>query len=146
MTRTAYTKLVLAKAALLLLVYSADAQQYPVVKVVDNGSDATHINFVYLSDGYTAANLNALWATDVANINAALFASPPYSNYASFFNVHRIDVPSADSGADHPGTATDVVEPASPTQLVNTAFDMTFDFNGIHRLLWSPSQIGRAHV
>src|SRR5690606_7760518 len=54
------------------------------------------------------------------------------------FNVYIIKVPSNESGADHPGIATDVTEPYNnlPTKFVDTYFNATYDAFGYHRYLY----------
>lgn len=119
---------------LLLAVFSLPAQVFPVVSVLNNGDDAQRINFVVLSDGYTSGQLDD-FVTDAGNISNQLFNKAPFKQYEHFFNVYAIRVPSNESGADHPGTATDVGEPAHPIANVDNYFGSTFDFFNIHRLL-----------
>lgn len=119
---------------LLLAVFSLPAQVFPVVSVLNNGDDAQRINFVVLSDGYTSGQLDD-FVTDAGNISNQLFNKAPFKQYEHFFNVYAIRVPSNESGADHPGTATDVGEPAHPVTNVDNYFGSTFDYFNIHRLL-----------
>ncbi|MFN0241622.1 MAG: M64 family metallopeptidase [Planctomycetota bacterium] len=89
------------------------------------GNPANRIDFVFVGDGYTSAQLGT-YATHVNNVVAAFFNRVPYSTYRDYFTVHRIDVVSVDSGVDH-----------DPTQgiLKNTALDMRFWCSGTERLL-----------
>jgi IgA Peptidase M64/Secretion system C-terminal sorting domain len=118
------------------LCFIAQSQVFPVETVVDNGLATKRVKFVFLSDGYTNAQLPdfIIRVTDFKN---NLFTQPPFSNYKNFFNVYAIKVPSVESGADHPGTATDITENLTthPALAVNTYFNTTFDYANIHRLV-----------
>jgi len=109
------------------------AQTFPVTPILVNGDMADKINIVFLGDGYTSAQM-ALYLSDVQNATNALFFTPPYANYKSFFNVYAIEVPSVESGTDHPYTAADCPGGLA-TFYSNTFFNTTFDYQGIHRLL-----------
>jgi len=102
--------------------------------ILYNGNSNKYINLVILSDGYTADELSK-FVTDATKFTTAFFNEIPYLNYKNYFNVFIIKVPSNESGASHPGTATDVTEPAHPVATVNNYFGSTFDYGGIHRLL-----------
>jgi len=110
------------------------AQTFPVTTISQTGNDDKRINISYLPDGFTSAELS-LFITEATAFNDELFSQTPFSNYKNFFNAYAIEVPSAQSGADHPGTATDINEPAIPVTNVDTYFGSTFDFGNIHRLL-----------
>ncbi len=109
-------------------------QTFPVTAIVNNGANDKYINFVMLGDGYKS-NQQSTFITDATNITSDLFSQSPFLEYKNFFNVYAIEVPSNESGADHPGTATDVIEPAFAIQDVDNYFGSTFDAFGIHRLL-----------
>lgn len=120
--------------AFFLLFAGLYAQQFPVTAIMQNGPDSSRINLVILSDGYTQDQMSK-FLKDAADVSEKLFQNTPFKEYRSFFNVYAISVPSAESGATHPGTATDVTEPASPVQNINNYFGSTFDYFNIHRLL-----------
>ena len=109
-------------------------QTFPVSSVLSNGADSKHINYVIIGDGYTSSQ-QTTFINDATSITNDLFTQTPFLEYKNFFNVYAIEVPSNESGADHPGTATDVVEPAFAVQDVDNYFGSTFDAFGIHRLL-----------
>jgi IgA Peptidase M64/Secretion system C-terminal sorting domain len=111
------------------------AQVFDVEAIKISGDDDKRINLVILSEGYQASEL-AQFKTDATNFVNTMFNQSPFKEYASYFNVHIIKVPSNDSGADHPGTATDVTEPATPIRNVDTYFNATYDSFGNHRLLY----------
>lgn len=111
------------------------AQVFDVEAIKISGDDDKRINLVILSEGYQASEL-AQFKTDATNFVNTMFNQSPFKEYANYFNVHIIKVPSNDSGADHPGTATNVTEPASPVRNVDTYFNATYDAFGNHRLLY----------
>lgn len=108
--------------------------QYPVDTIVYNGNPNKFINLVFLGDGYQESELND-FLVDVQNVSDYVFNTSPFKEYENYFNVFAISVPSAESGTDHPGNATDVTEPVFPVASVNTVYNSTFDYAGIHRLL-----------
>ena len=97
----------------------------PVTTLMDNGPVTNRIDLVFVGDGYQAAELPA-YASDVDGILPVFFAKTPLDHYISFFNVHRVDVTSVDSGVDN-----------DPVQgiLKNTALDMAYWCGGTERLL-----------
>lgn len=113
---------------------SALAQVFDVDTLQYNGSTSNRINLVIMGDGYTSAEITK-FKTDASSIMKGFFSEEPFSRYKNYFNVFIIKVPSLESGANHPGTATDVAEPAHPVQTVNNYFGSKFDAYGIHRLL-----------
>ncbi len=119
---------------LLLYSFLAKAQLFTVDTLLFNGNSNDRINLVILADGYQSNELNQ-FIIDANSFKNDFFGQSPYSNYANYFNVFTISVPSVESGASHPGTATDVTEPAHPISSVNNYFGSTFDYFDIHRLL-----------
>ncbi|WP_100616339.1 T9SS type A sorting domain-containing protein [Confluentibacter citreus] len=111
------------------------AQVFDVEAIKISGDDDKRINLVILSEGYQASELPQ-FKTDAINFSNAMFNQSPFKEYANYFNVYIIKVPSNESGADHPGTATNVTEPASPIRNVDTYFNATYDSFGNHRLLY----------
>jgi len=87
----------------LLLRGGAAAQAATLVAVEEHGSRAQHINLVFLSEGYTAADMPK-FATDVAASVAFLFSKEPWQQYRSYCNVYRIEVASNQSGCDNGAT------------------------------------------
>lgn len=112
---------------------SLSAQTFPVDTIIKTGSLDDRINFVFLSDGYTSSELST-YISDVNVIITELLETSPFSEYSELFNFFAVKVPSNESGADHPGTASD--EPGGvPIADVDNYFGCTFDYGGIHRLL-----------
>ena len=97
----------------------------PVTTLLSSGPPANRIDLVFVGDGYTAAQLGT-YANDVDAVWPVFLSEPPISDYASFFNIHRVDVTSLESGVDN-----------DPTQgiLRTTALDMGYWCSGIQRLL-----------
>jgi hypothetical protein len=116
------------------MVADLTAQVLPVVQLKNNGPNDKRINIVYLGDGYTSAE-QAKFITDATLTMQNLFLDAPFKEYEQFFNVFAVQASSLQSGAKHPGTATDVVEPAFPISNPSTRFESSFDIGGIHRLV-----------
>ncbi len=93
--------------------------------IINNGPTTNRIDLVFVGDGYTELELGD-YATHVSNVVAGFFAESPLDEYASFFNVHRVDVISNESGVDH--------DPTYPIWR-DTELDMGFWCGGTERLL-----------
>lgn len=120
--------------ASLISVSVLTAQTFPVDTIVYHGNPNKFINIIFLGDGFTDSEQGA-YLQEVQDVSDYLFNTSPFKEYQKYFNVFAISVPSAQSGTDHPGTATDVTEPVFPVESVNTYFNSTFDAGNIHRLL-----------
>ena len=96
-----------------------------VINMIDNGDPDNRLDLVFVGDGYLADELAAYETHCQTGLNQ-LFATPPFSIYQNFFNAHRVEVISNESGVDH-----------DPTQgtLRDTALDMGYWCGGIERLL-----------
>ncbi len=111
------------------------AQSFKLDTIVYKGDPAHYINLVFLGDGFQTAQLPS-YLENVRKLNNYVFSISPFAEYSNFFNVFAISVPSSESGANHPGTATDESSSGNqPVLSVNTAFNSTFDYAAIHRLL-----------
>ncbi|HNR07333.1 MAG TPA: M64 family metallopeptidase [Saprospiraceae bacterium] len=124
-------------AGLLFLIFAPalQAQTFPKDSIRWNGDLKKFINLVFLGDGYQAGDLNK-YQEHVGNTADYLFKFSPFKEYADYFNVYAIKVPSAQSGADHPRTAVDCVPAAEhPLLVTENYFNSTFDYSSIHRLL-----------
>ncbi|HSB72006.1 MAG TPA: M64 family metallopeptidase [Candidatus Methylomirabilis sp.] len=98
----------------------------PVATIRINGDPANRVDIVVLGDGYTASELPK-FASDAETSIQALFAQDPWREYQRYFNVHRVDVASPESGADHPES--------TPPVYRDTFFDATYNCAGIPRLI-----------
>ncbi len=105
----------------------------PVTTIIDNGDSANRVDLVILGDGYTSAELTK-YAADVENVVAGFLSEEPFSEYQNYFNVHRIDVISNESGIDHPETDT----------FRDTALNSYYNCAGIQRLICT--DVGAAYA
>ncbi|MFT4542261.1 MAG: hypothetical protein ACI841_005362 [Planctomycetota bacterium] len=89
------------------------------------GSNDNRVDLVFVGDGYQASELDD-FEDHVDSQSAAFLNEEPFATYATYFNIHRVDVISVDSGVDN-----------DPSQGINrnTAMNMRFWCNGIERLL-----------
>ncbi|MGR7813461.1 M64 family metallopeptidase [Lacinutrix undariae] len=117
----------------------AFSQVFDVQTIKNSGDDDKRINLVILGDGYQESELS-LFETDAIAFMNDLFSQEPFASYENYFNVHIIKVISTESGASHPGTASDEASYTVPTQTVDNYFGTTYDSYGIHRLLFTPNQ------
>ena len=122
LTRASILRTVVCLIAVLCLARVAAAE--PVQTIVNNGDPANRVDIVLLGDGYTADELSK-YQSDIQQFVQLMFEQEPLKEYQRFFNVHRIDVASAESGSDHPETGT----------FRNTAFDSAYNCAGIQRLI-----------
>lgn len=99
--------------------------------LVGNGDPANRVDLVFLGDGYTQSDLDAgLYNAHIQSyfdymFGAEGYLADPFPRYKKFFNVHKIDVVSSESGADHPAQGI----------YRDTALDATYGTDGIERLL-----------
>jgi hypothetical protein len=92
------------------------------------------VNIVFLGDGYTAGEINTRYPAHIVamtnhmfNPPAGIVARDPYPRYENFFNVHRVNVVSNQTGAD--------VAPEGIFR--DTAFDAAYYYDGTNeRLLY----------
>ena len=116
------------------LISMLTGEVFSVTDIMINGDQDSRVNIVFLGDGYTQGEMND-YIDDVGEVVEGLFSAVPYSNYINHFNVFAIEVPSNESGTDHPGTAYDCGGDAGNVFYADTYFNSTFDYYGIHRLL-----------
>ncbi len=101
--------------------------QATITQILSNGPPAHCINIVFLSEGYTAAQLGQ-FTNDAKAFLDYLQSGPPFDAYRNYFNGYAISVASAESGADHPLSGI----------YRNTYFNSSFYSYGIERLLTIP--------
>ncbi len=106
--------------------HGTPAAAEPTTMITTNGDPANRVDVAILGDGYTSAEMNQ-YATDAANAAAGLLGESPFDEYSTYFNVHRVDVVSAQSGSDHPEL--------QPATYVDTALDSTYNCSNIVRLI-----------
>ncbi|MDB6004255.1 MAG: hypothetical protein JWR15_1242 [Prosthecobacter sp.] len=88
----------------LLLAGSLRAQTSTLFTVQNNGPRRERINLVFLSEGYTTADMPN-FATHVTNAVNFLFTKEPWAQYRSYCNVFRIEIASNESGCDNGNTS-----------------------------------------
>lgn len=126
------------KITLLLSLFCFVAVGQSVVGVdtlIKSGPINKRINLVILGDGYSSTQ-TAQQVTDASTVSNYLLNTAPFSFYKNYFNVYVVKCVSTQSGVTHPGTATDVTEPASPVTAVSNYFNTRFDNGNIHRLMY----------
>ncbi len=117
----------------LLLICAASSALAPPARAIystflNNGASSNRVDIVFLGDGYTSSELNA-YQSHISSMMSHLFnqGEEPFPRYRNYFNAHRIDVISQQSGADDP----------SANFFVNTALDARYLYDGItQRLLY----------
>jgi hypothetical protein len=119
-------RLIIPLFALFWIVGAKLVAAEPVTTIRPNGDPANRVDIAIVGDGYGAGQL-ALYTADVENFINGLFAQEPFREYQRYFNVHRVDVVSPQSGADHPER--------QPPLFRDTAFDATYNCFGIARLI-----------
>ncbi|MYM31384.1 hypothetical protein GTP58_23890 [Duganella sp. CY15W] len=92
--------------------------------IVNNGAAATHMDYVFVGDGYTAAEMNK-WHADAQKVIDGFLADPLFAANRSAMNVRRVDVASNQSGVDEPDRGI----------YRDTAMDAAFYCYNIDRLL-----------
>lgn len=129
----------IAKSPIILLLWLGFAssfalgQNFPISEITVEGPRESRINLVIISEGYTTGELET-FKSQASDVSEGFFAQKPFSDYRTFFNVYTLEVPSVESGCDHPNTASDE-SPGQPAFSAETYFNARFDVGGIHRLL-----------
>lgn len=97
---------------------------WAVTTIRNNGPTSNRVDVAILGDGYTAGQLGT-YATHTNTVVNSFFAQEPFNAYATYFNVHRVDVVSNESGVDE----------IDLNIFRDTALDMAYGCFGIDRLL-----------
>ena len=104
------------------------AQTYDTI--VNNGDSSNRVDMIFIGDGYTSSEINSTFLTHINSTLSHFFnnqASSPLNRYQSFFNVHRVNVISNESGADKP----------LDNIFVDTALDASYSWGGnVERCLY----------
>lgn len=77
----------------------------PFTTILNHGPSSNRVDMIFLGDGYTANDLAAgVYDNHVDGYLNHMFSNTvnadPFSRYRQFFNIHRVDVVSGESGAD----------------------------------------------
>src|SRR3954470_6204414 len=74
--------------------------------ILDNGPSANRVDIVFAGDGYRAAQIDTAYVQHVDALVGYLFGggplTDPFGRYQHFFDAWRVNVVSAESGADDP--------------------------------------------
>ena len=117
----------------ILLLCTASSAFAPPARAVyttflNNGPSSNRVDIVFLGDGYTASQLN-VYQSHISSMMNHFFnqGEEPFPRYHNYFNAHRIDIISQQSGADDP----------TANFFVNTALDAHYLYDGVtQRLLY----------
>ncbi|MRV76775.1 hypothetical protein GJ700_34200 [Duganella sp. FT92W] len=67
--------------------------------ILNSGSSATKMDYVFVGDGYTAAEMGK-WQADAQKVINGFLADPVFAANKASMNIRRVDVASNQSGAD----------------------------------------------
>lgn len=100
----------------------------PVLAIQNMGDPATHVDFLILGDGYTAAE-RGKFEKDARRLADILFATSPFKEHRQDFNVWAICPPSEQSGISRPSTGVHHRTPlgASYDAFGSERYILTFD-------------------
>jgi hypothetical protein len=119
---------------ILLSAQAATAQTIPFETIVNNGGHQNRVDIAILGDGYTAAQMQK-YRTDSQTFAQKFLEQEPFKEYQRFFNVHRVDVTSNQSGANHPENGV----------MVDNALGSGYNCNGVQRLICvDPAKVNTA--
>lgn len=90
--------------ALVVLLATVGRAGASLTVVSETGSPKNRVNVVFLGDGYTADQIDTAYTQHIDSVLAHVFdaGEEPFGRYRNFFNIYRLDVVSAESGADVP--------------------------------------------
>jgi hypothetical protein len=120
-------------------------QSFTVDTLLYNGDKDRMLNLVIMGDGYLSSQ-QSQYIADANSIKDYFFSQCPFSNYLNYFNVFAIEVPSNQSGTNHPGTSPDPDCPGVPISTADNYFHSTFDSYSIHRLVCITNYDSAANV
>lgn len=128
-----------APLALALLLFSAPwvaAQSFTTV--IDNGASTNRVDMIFVGDGYQDFEIETTYAGHVNDTIDFFFNAGlnPFPRYQNFFNVHRVNVISNESGADDPNNNI----------FVDTALDASYNTGGTDRCLYFNTSKANAAV
>ena len=99
------------------------------------GDSSNRVDLVIVSEGYTASEMDK-FNQDVNTVHTGLFSEDPFLEYARYFNVWKVEVPSNESGADYPSQ--------QPPLMRDTAFDASFSGRAARGLTTNERKVFRA--
>lgn len=100
----------------------------PLLELQKSGDPATKVDFLILGDGYTAAE-TAKFEKDAKRLMEILFATSPFKERRSDFNVWGLCPPAAESGISRPSTGVYKHSPVAATYdaFGSERYVLTFD-------------------
>lgn len=107
---------------------AGDGRVVGVQVVLDSGPAEERWNLVVVAEGYREDELPS-FAAAVDAFVSRFVATPPFDQLTTGINVYRVDVGSAESGADDPVSA------GGTGATARTFFDASFGKDGVRRLL-----------
>ena len=107
----------------------------PVIPIQKSGPSEKKVDFLILGDGYTTAETRKFEA-DARRLTEVLFATSPYKEHRTDFNVWAICPPSAQSGISRPSTGVYRDSPlgASYDTFGSERYVLTFDNRNLRRV------------
>ncbi|MEL7497782.1 MAG: M64 family metallopeptidase [Planctomycetota bacterium] len=125
-----WTNCVLFAMGMLLVQGQAIAQFNAYDTVINSGDSSNRVDMIIIGDGYTAGQINTDYVDHVNGTINHFFnnaGSAPLNRYKNFFNVHRVNIASNESGADKP----------NDNVYVDTALDASYSWGGnVERCLY----------
>ena len=114
---------------MLALVVASQLYGQTLTTVWNNGPSSNRVDLIFIGDGYTGGQIESTYASHVQDELDYLFSGAyrnPFPRYQSFFNAHRVNVVSNESGADQP-----------PNNIFrDTALDASYWTGGVERCLY----------
>ncbi len=117
----------------LMVVAASPATAAKLTTLTQTGESSNRVDLIFLGDGYVSDEIETVYSAHVSAAIDYMFGvnQNPLPRYRNFFNIHRIDVISNESGADIPqqGITKD------------TALDASYRFDGETNRLLSFSSV-----
>jgi hypothetical protein len=106
-----------------------------VIEIVRNGDPATKVDLLLLGDGYTAAE-RAKFVADARRLSEVLFATSPFKERRSDFNVWGLVPAARESGVSRPSLGIHRANPVSSTYdaFGSERYVLAFDNKAFRRL------------
>lgn len=92
--------------------------------LLNNGPSNNRVDLIFLGEGFSEREMSN-YTYDVERLTGAIFTYAPFSQYKTYFNVHRLDLVSPQSGV------------SGPNQVVSNVFNSYVGCNNIDRKICS---------
>lgn len=121
----------------LACVASACGQINPYDTMVNNGDPGNRVDMIFIGDGYRFNEVSTTYVSHIQSTLDHFYANAPLDRYNKFYNVHRVNVVSNESGADKP--LDDIY--------VDTALNASYSWGGsVERCLYFDTGLANAAV